>query len=123
MARSDNSVHLQRWREQQATAANERVAEVLAAARRTGAGVSFAQVARAARVSRSWLYQSCFAAEIRELRSDPGLPVRVSESASDASLKARLDDALDDNRRLRSEVADLRRQLEVALGERRSLFT
>jgi hypothetical protein len=119
MARSDNSEHLQRWREQQAADAAERVAEVLATARRQGAGVSFARVAREARVSRSWLYQSSFAPEIRELRSDPDLPARARESASDASLRARLEDALDDNRRLRSEVADLRRQLEVALGERR----
>jgi hypothetical protein len=120
MARSDNSEHLQRWREQRAADANERVADALAKARRDGAGVSFAQVAREARVSRSWLYESTFASEIRELRSDPGLPVRGTESASDASLRARLEDALDDNRRLRSEVADLRHQLEVALGERRA---
>lgn len=94
--------------------------EQLSQTRREGAGVSFARVAREARVSRGWLCESTFALEIRELRSDPGLPARGSEPASDASLRARLEDALDDNRRLRSEVADLRRQLEVALGERRA---
>lgn len=118
MAPADNTVHLQRWREERAAAALARVDRVLDQAREHHKAVSFAQVAREAGVSRSWLYESPYATEIRSMRSQaPALP--TPQAPSEASLRARLADALDDNRRLREELAAVRRQLERSLGTQR----
>jgi hypothetical protein len=81
---------------------------------------TFAGVAKSAGVSRSWLYESQFADEIRSVRgSTPARTVR-SDRASEASLRARLDDAQDEIRRLRASNAELSRQLELALGRSRA---
>lgn len=86
-------------------------------------GVSLAAVARAAHVSRSWLYRSEYRTRVEALRitsTRPGASSRSTPSRrTEASLSSRLETALIDNRRLRDENAALRRQLELELGQRR----
>jgi hypothetical protein len=89
---------------------------------RAGTPVTFAGVASAAEVSRSWLYtQPDISSQIRRLRqktSSAGSAgaVPAGQRATDASLRARLAAALDRNKRLADENARLRRQLAHALG-------
>jgi len=91
---------------------------------RAGAPVTFASVASAAGISRSWLYtQPDLRGQIQELRnapapSGPALPAR--QRASDPSLRARLAVALERNHQLAGENTRLRRQLARALGDQRS---
>jgi hypothetical protein len=93
---------------------------------RSGTPVTFAGVAQAAGVSRSWLYtQPDISGQIRRLRqkanaagSAGGIP--AGQRATDASLRARLAAALDRNKQLADENARLRRQLARALGDQRS---
>jgi hypothetical protein len=93
---------------------------------RAGTPVTFAGVARAAGVSRSWLYtQPDISGQIRRLRrstdgaGSPG-PIPAAQRATDPSLRARLTAALDRNKQLSDENARLRRQLARALGDQRS---
>ena len=96
---------------------------------RAGVPVTFAGIARAAGVSRSWLYtQPDISGQIRRLRekTDGAVPagaVPAAQRATDASLRARLTAALDRNRQLADENARLRRQLARALGDQRSART
>jgi hypothetical protein len=91
--------------------------------------VTFAGVAQAAGVSRSWLYtQPDISAQIRKLRANTdatgsagAIPAR--QRATDASLRARLTATLDRNRQLAGENARLRRQLARALGDQRTTRT
>lgn len=90
-----------------------------------GVEMSFAAVAAAVNVSRQFLYTHAeLRAEIEQLRSEQRaapsrLPVR--ERASDASVRARLRAALQENQRLREENAQLREELAVAHGHAREL--
>jgi hypothetical protein len=90
---------------------------------RAGTAVTFEKVARAAGVSRSWLYnQPDIRAEIERLRATrrtTTAPVPAAQRASDASLRARLEAVLERNRKLTEENQRLRRQLAHALGEGR----
>jgi len=96
---------------------------------RSGTRVTFAGVAQAAGISRSWLYtQPDISSQIRRLRQETkaapsagGIP--AAQRATDASLRARLTAALDRNRQLADENARLRRQLARALGDQRSART
>jgi hypothetical protein len=96
---------------------------------RAGAPVTFAGVAKAAGVSRSWLYtQPDISGQIRRLRqSTDGTgsagAVPSGQRATDASLRARLAAALDRNKQLADENARLRRQLARTLGDQRSIRT
>jgi hypothetical protein len=92
---------------------------------RAGTPVKFETVARAAGVSRSWLYaQSDIRAEIERLRGTtqraPSPPIPAAQRASDASLLRRLAEASQRNQQLAEENARLRRQLAHALGDQRS---
>ena len=93
---------------------------------RAGTPVTFAGVAQAAGVSRSWLYtQPDISSQIRRLRkstSDAGSAgaVPAGQRATSMSLRARLTAALDRNKQLAEENARLRRQLALALGDQRS---
>ena len=95
---------------------------------RAGTPITFAGVAQAAGVSRSWLYtQPDIAGPIRRLRgktenASPGT-VPAGQRATDASLRARLTAALDRNKQLADDNARLRRQLARALGDQRSART
>jgi Family of unknown function (DUF6262) len=96
---------------------------------RSGQPVTFAGIAQAAGISRSWLYtQPGISDQIRRLRSktdnagsDPAIP--AGQRATDASLRARLAAALDRNKQLADENARLHRQLARALGDQRSSRT
>lgn len=92
---------------------------------RAGAPITFASVAGAAGISRSWLYtQPDIRDQIHQLRGtrsrQPASMVPASQRATDASLRARLTTALQRNQQLAGENARLRRQLARALGEQRS---
>jgi len=96
---------------------------------RSGQPVTFASVAQAAGISRSWLYtQPDISGQIRRLReSTAGAgsagAIPAGQRATDVSLRARLAAALDRNRQLADENARLRRQLAHALGDQRSART
>ena len=96
---------------------------------RAGSPVTFAGVAQAAGVSRSWLYtQPDISGQIRRLRQNTthagsAGPVPAGQRATDASLRARLTAALDRNKQLADQNARLRRQLARALGDQRSAWT
>jgi hypothetical protein len=91
---------------------------------RAGAAINFQAVARAAHVSRQWLYQQPdLRREIEQLRDlgrniAPGIP--SAQRATDASLRQRVRSLLDENQRLRGEIAELRAELAVAYGEQRA---
>ena len=96
---------------------------------RAGTPVTFAGIARAAGVSRSWLYtQPDISGQIRRLRqqaNDAGSAgvIPAGQRTTDASLRARLTAALDRSKQLADENARLRRQLAHALGDQRSART
>ena len=95
---------------------------------RAGTPVTFAGVAHAAGVSRSWLYtQPDIRSQIRRLREKANdarsAAIPAVQRATDASLRARLTTALDRNKQLADENARLRRQLAHALGDQRSART
>ncbi len=96
---------------------------------RASAPVTFASVAAAAGISRSWLYtQPDISDLVRRLRSatrerDPASAVPAGQRATDASLRSRLTAALQRNQALAGENARLRRQLARALGDQRSSRT
>ena len=93
---------------------------------RAGDPVTFAGVAQAAGVSRSWLYtQPDISDQIRRLRQKTNSAggagaIPAGQRATDASLRARLTAALDRSRQLADENARLRRQLARALGDQRT---
>ena len=91
---------------------------------RAGTPVTFAAVASAAGVSRSWLYtQPDIRDQIQRLRGTsnhrPASAIPASQRATGASLRARLTAALQRNQALADENARLRRQLAHALGAAR----
>jgi hypothetical protein len=96
---------------------------------RSGNPVTFAGVAGAAGVSRSWLYtQPDISGQIRRLRQQrngagSAAAIPAGQRATDASLRARLTAALDRNKQLADDNARLRRQLARALGDQRSAWT
>ena len=96
---------------------------------RAGTPVTFAGVAQAAGVSRSWLYtQPDISSQIRRLRQQANAAgsagvIPAGQRPTDASLRARLTAALDRNKQLAAENARLRRQLAHALGGQRSART
>jgi negative regulator of sigma E activity len=87
---------------------------------RAGTPVTFAAVAGAAGISRSWLYTQ----RLRDTRSrDQASTTPASQRATDTSLHARLTATLQRNQQLTDENARLRRQLARALGDQRSART
>ena len=95
---------------------------------RSGQPVTFASVAAAAGISRSWLYtQAGIRDQIHQLRGtrsrDTAGSVPASQRATESSLRARLTAALTRNQALADENARLRRQLSRALGDQRSART
>ena len=92
---------------------------------RAGTPITFAAVATAAGISRSWLYtQPDIRSEIQRLRGPtartPATAIPARQRATDASLRSRLAAALERNRILAEENTRLRRQLARALGDQRS---
>ncbi len=109
------------------TAALERAHAALHNLDVRGEGITFQSVARAAGVSRQWLYQQPeLRAEIERLREQrpaatAARPAR--ERATEASLRQRVETLLDENRRLRQDNAALRDELAILYGERREALT
>ena len=93
---------------------------------RAGVPVTFAGVAQAAGISRSWLYtQPDISGQIRHLRQETNAAgssgtIPSAQRTTDASLRARLTAALDRNKQLADENARLRRQLARSLGDQRT---
>jgi hypothetical protein len=91
--------------------------------------VTFAGVAQAAEISRSWLYtQPDISGQIRRLRekthgAGSAGTIPAGQQPTEASLRARLTVTLDRNKQLADENARLRRQLARALGDQRSART
>ena len=95
---------------------------------RAGTPVTFAAVATAAGISRSWLYtQPDIRSQIEQLRQatqhQPAPAIPAAQHATDASLRVRLTTALERNRTLAEENARLRRQLARTLGDQRATRT
>ena len=95
---------------------------------RQGVPVTFGVVAATAGVSRSWLYRHDGCARVvcglvDQLRqTEPASTSHAAKGAtqsSGASLRARLNQALERNRQLADDNARLRSQLAQALGEQR----
>ncbi len=120
MTRADNSAFL--------TQANTRRLRCPAAARhaidqlrREGRAVSYAAVAHAAGVSRTWLYrQDQIRDLIGQLRDQPPAAARTAQRANTDSLRQRLDTARAEITRLRAENRTLRDQLARQLGLQRT---
>jgi hypothetical protein len=103
----------------------QRVRKALRELNREGAAISFVSVAQRASVSRAFLYAHAeLRGEIEALRqSQDGQPVRlpVRQRASDASIRARLRAALEENQRQRLEIVGLRDELAIAHGRVREV--
>jgi Family of unknown function (DUF6262) len=121
MSRADNSPSLAQAntrRHQAALAAAHHAIEQL---RREGKPVNYAAIARAAGVSRTWLYTQD---PIRDLISDlrkhkppaAALTALTAQRATTSSLRQRLDTASTEITRLRTENRSLRDQLARQLG-------
>jgi hypothetical protein len=106
------------------TGAAERARRALVELDRRGATITFAVVAARAGVSRQFLYsQPGLRADIERLRGEQRAPARLParERASDESIRSRLRASLDENKRLREEIAALRDELGLAHGRVREL--
>ena len=105
--------------------AAERARQAIRRLERAGEPVSFQSVAREAGVSRQFLYTvDQLRGEIERLRAThlEGVDaVPPPQRASDASLKARNQMLLDENRHLRQELVGLHDELAGAWGELRAL--
>lgn len=124
--RADNSHHIVAAARRRATATRRRAAATLRRMDNAGQPISFDAVSRAAKVSRSWLYnQPDLRTEIERLRDkrspSPAVrPVPDRQRASDASLRRRLEIATQRSRELEAENQQLREALALALGEQRT---
>jgi hypothetical protein len=106
------------------TGAAARARSALAELEREGATITFALVAARAQVSRQFLYSHPgLRAEIERQRGHQRAPLRLpkGERARDESIRVRLRTALDENKRLREEIAALRDELALAHGRAREL--
>jgi Family of unknown function (DUF6262) len=119
----ERTAALTRAARRRAEQARARAERALAAAGRTGWPVTVAGLAKAAGVSRSWLYtQPDLIAAVRQLQQRHPTPQRTgAQPATVTSLRQRLDTALARIKQLRADNAGLARQLETAHGEIRRL--
>lgn len=121
--RADNSHHIRDAAARRREQARARVVEVLHQADRDGQGLSITELARAAAVSRAYLYsQHDLVAAARELRDkNAARPVGTptAQRATAASLLSRIDALTARNKKLQEENRQLRRRLEAAHGQLR----
>jgi hypothetical protein len=124
MSKADNTQHLRKAAADRHNQAIQRATTALADLNRKGLPVTYAAVAAAGNVSRSWLYtQPALRDTITSLRSDPAQQqstIPATQRATPESLRQRLDTARQDITRLRAENQILRDQLALALGEQRA---
>lgn len=123
--RADNSRHIVAAAHNRHEHTRAKAIKALREIDAAGTAVTFDAVARAADVSRSWLYtQQDIRAEIELLRAKrqraatDTVPAR--QRASDDSLLRRLEAVNERNRRLTEENTQLRGQLARALGDLRA---
>ncbi|MFD3958899.1 MULTISPECIES: DUF6262 family protein [Streptomyces] len=123
MPPADNAHFLVEASKTRSRQARERAEEAVKAAARRSERPTVVGIANAAGVSRSWLYtQTDLITAINQLQTRAPAPHRSARhAASDASLQRRLETALERNRQLRDQVADLTQKLEIAHGEIRRL--
>ena len=123
--RADNTRHIIAAARQRHELTRAKAIQALRTLDAAGTPVTFETVARAASVSRSWLYaQPNIRAEIERLRAvhhrAPATSLPARQRASDASLLRRLEAANQHNKQLAAENRRLREQLALALGEARN---
>ncbi|MFF8867835.1 DUF6262 family protein [Streptomyces sp. NPDC015139] len=125
MPPADNARFLVEASKTRSRQARERAEEAIKTASCRSERPTVVGIANAASVSRSWLYtQTDLITAINQLQQRAPAPHRSPRhAASDASLHRRLETALERNRQLRDQVADLTRKLETAHGEIRRLRT
>lgn len=126
--RADNSRHIIAAAQQRHELTRGKAIQALRTLDADGSAVTFESVARAAGVSRSWLYaQPDIRAEIEQLRDAfrraPATAVPARQRSSDASLLRRLEAANQLNHKLADENRSLRQQLAQALGQLRAAAT
>lgn len=106
-------------------AAEQRARHAIAQLDRRGQPITFLAVAAEAGVSARYLYRHPqLRATIQQLRDEQhGPPSRLPRQprANDESIRARLRGALEENKQLRAENAQLRDELALAHGEIREL--
>lgn len=121
--------HLAAWQAARREQKRDAVRQAIVRLDRRGVTINFGVVAEEAGVDRSWVYsQTDLAVEIRRLRdqtSGPLVPRPRTERASDASLRARLaaahqalGEARAENSELRSQIRELRADLDRLHGQR-----
>jgi hypothetical protein len=120
---ADNTRHVVAAAARRKADARRRVLEVLTGARADGLALTASQIARAAAVSRAYLYsQPDLLSAVRELsagntRRPPG--IEAAQRATPTSLLTRIEALTTRNRKLRQENQELRRRLELAYGQLR----
>lgn len=121
--------HLAAWQTERREQKRDAVRQAIARLDRRGVTINFSVVAEEAGVDRSWLYsQADLAHEIRRLRDQTSGPLALrpqTERASDESLRARLAAAHQalcegraENSELRSQIRELRAELDSVHGQR-----
>ncbi len=124
MTRANNTHHLIRAAAARHTLAVSQAHAAIATLDRAGVVLTFTAVAKAAGVSRSWLYNQPDLRDaivrVRRNHSTQAPAIPASQQATPASLRQRLDDVKDEIARLRAENAVLRDQLARRLGEERT---
>jgi Family of unknown function (DUF6262) len=124
--RADNTAHLIAAASRRHELARSKAIRAIRELDAAGTAVTFESVARAAGISRSWLYtQPDIRDEVRRLRGlgrrqAPGTPVPARHRSSDASLLRRLEATTARNRELAQDNQRLRHQLAHALGQLRA---
>lgn len=122
MTHRDNSDHLRRAAAERHDATLDRARLAVAELDRSGQPITIASVARAAHVSRSWLYQQPDLRDsINRLRTTGATspPSPIAQRATPDSIRQRLDATRQEIRRLRADNAALRDQLARTLGQQR----
>lgn len=119
----DRSHHLVEHARQRSADTRRRVRDAIRQLDRAGEPVTFVAVARAASVSRAWLYRAPdLRAEIERLRRrQPAAPTPLpaAQRTSPESCQRRIEALLDANRALREENRVLNDRLASLLGEHR----
>ncbi len=123
--RADNTAHLIAAASRRHELARSKAIRAIRELDVAGAAVTFESAARAAGVSRSWLYtQPDIRDEVLRMRNlgrrAAGRPVPARHRSSDASLLRRLEASTARNRELAQDNQRLRRQLAQALGQLRA---
>jgi hypothetical protein len=123
MPPADNTRFLLAATQRRSADARKRAEEALGNATKSRKPITVVGIAKAAKVSRSWLYtQSDLIDAITNLQQRQPSPARTGQqSASILSLQNRLDAANHRNKQLRGQIAELAARLETAYGEIRAL--